>query len=247
MNYKKLYDRIISNAQSLKQDRLIEGYTENHHIIPDSLGGSRKSTNMVRLTAREHFICHYLLTKIYKKESFEWYKMINAFMMMKASSCYNSTRYFNSRLYESKRVDFSNMMKIQQNGVKNSQFGSIWIYNLELKISKKIKKEELPKWKQDGWLKGRKIKFDKVIVVCENCEKSFEQATKERFCSDSCRKAESNKINNAKEQLFIELYDEHRNTSKVLKMMGYQKNAGGINRWSKKILEKYKSRYTSIG
>ncbi len=41
-------------------------------------------------------------------------------------------------------------------GKKNSQYGTMWIYNLELKISKKISKGDLI---PDGWLKGRKIKF----------------------------------------------------------------------------------------
>ena len=49
--------------------------------------------------------------------------------------------------------------KIYQKGERNSQYGTIWIYNLELKESKKIKKDDFPNWKQDGWLKGRKMKF----------------------------------------------------------------------------------------
>jgi hypothetical protein len=45
---------------------------------------------------------------------------------------------------------------ILQSGEKNSQFGKRWIFNNELKISKKISKNEiLP----DGWNEGRKIKF----------------------------------------------------------------------------------------
>lgn len=41
-------------------------------------------------------------------------------------------------------------------GEKNSQYGTRWIHSLDLKISKKIKKEDsLP----EGWTEGRKIKF----------------------------------------------------------------------------------------
>lgn len=36
---------------------------ERHHVLPRSLGGTNKKTNITRLTAREHFICHLLLTK----------------------------------------------------------------------------------------------------------------------------------------------------------------------------------------
>jgi hypothetical protein len=43
---------------------LPEPYTERHHIIPKSIGGSDDQSNLVRLTAREHFICHLLLPKM---------------------------------------------------------------------------------------------------------------------------------------------------------------------------------------
>ena len=43
-----------------------------------------------------------------------------------------------------------------QKGSGNSQFGTMWIHNLELKESKRIKKTDpIP----EGWIKGRKIKF----------------------------------------------------------------------------------------
>ena len=42
-------------------------------------------------------------------------------------------------------------------GEKNSQYGTCWITNGEIK--KKIKKEELVKYISNGWRKGRKIKF----------------------------------------------------------------------------------------
>jgi len=46
-----------------------------------------------------------------------------------------------------------------QQGTGNSQFGTMWIHNLEEKLSKKIKKDELPEYESIGWLKGRKMKF----------------------------------------------------------------------------------------
>jgi len=44
-----------------------------------------------------------------------------------------------------------------QQGEKNSQYGTCWIYND--KESKKIKKEQLEEYISLGWIKGRKIKF----------------------------------------------------------------------------------------
>lgn len=45
---------------------------------------------------------------------------------------------------------------VRQSGSGNSQYNTMWIYNLELKISKKINKDDII---PDGWNKGRKLKF----------------------------------------------------------------------------------------
>jgi 5-methylcytosine-specific restriction endonuclease McrA len=58
--YTTWYNSIINKAK----DRTINGYTEKHHIIPSSLGGSNDTDNLVKLTPREHFVCHLLLTKM---------------------------------------------------------------------------------------------------------------------------------------------------------------------------------------
>ena len=58
--YSHWYTRIVNNAKN----RMIDGYIEKHHIIPRSLNGTDDKDNIVELTAREHFICHLLLTKM---------------------------------------------------------------------------------------------------------------------------------------------------------------------------------------
>jgi hypothetical protein len=59
--YTKWYYNIISNANT----RLTKNtYTESHHIIPKSLGGSNEAHNLVNLTAKEHYMCHRLLPKM---------------------------------------------------------------------------------------------------------------------------------------------------------------------------------------
>lgn len=50
--------------------------------------------------------------------------------------------------------------KGKYSGKGNPSYGTIWIHNLDLKESKKIKKEDFSEWVSVGWLKGRKIKFD---------------------------------------------------------------------------------------
>jgi hypothetical protein len=64
MNYIKQYNNIISNAKQQNRSKKL-GYFEKHHIIPKSLGGDNSKENLVLLTAKEHFTCHHLLTKIH--------------------------------------------------------------------------------------------------------------------------------------------------------------------------------------
>lgn len=78
MNYNKLYELII-NKHGLKV-KPKDVYTERHHIIPKSIGGSNDKENLVYLQARVHFICHRLLCKIYKdsdKLKFAFWAMCN--------------------------------------------------------------------------------------------------------------------------------------------------------------------------
>jgi len=56
--YTKWYFNIIRNAAASTR------YVEKHHIIPRCIGGTNRRENIVSLTAREHFICHLLLTKM---------------------------------------------------------------------------------------------------------------------------------------------------------------------------------------
>jgi hypothetical protein len=60
--YSKCYYNIINRAKS--RELSPNTYTEKHHIIPKSCGGDNSSANLVKLTAREHYICHLLLPKM---------------------------------------------------------------------------------------------------------------------------------------------------------------------------------------
>jgi hypothetical protein len=98
--YTRWYNNIIENAKS----RIIDGYIERHHIQPRSLGGTDNKDNLVDLTAREHFICHWLLTKMHIGE--ERGKMINALYLMQGKNQYQD-RYINSKVYETLRKEYA--------------------------------------------------------------------------------------------------------------------------------------------
>lgn len=101
--YTTWYYSIIDKAQH----RTINEYVEKHHIIPKTLGGNNDKINLVKLTAREHFICHLLLTKML--EGKERQKMVYALhMLSNAKNIDQQSRYIpSSKLYEYERKIFS--------------------------------------------------------------------------------------------------------------------------------------------
>ena len=67
MDYRKIYIKIIRNAKNQNRRKCDGNYYEQHHILPKSLFPfwAKRKSNLVLLTAREHFFVHELLTKIY--------------------------------------------------------------------------------------------------------------------------------------------------------------------------------------
>lgn len=101
--YNRWYNLITERART----RVLKDYTEKHHIQPRSLGGTDDKNNLVDLTAREHFICHWLLTKMYTGEAKA--KMIYALNGMKRSNTF-AQRYetkITARVYENLKKEFS--------------------------------------------------------------------------------------------------------------------------------------------
>lgn len=78
MNYQKIYDALIRRGQS----RILEGYSEKHHILPRCMGGTDDVINIVVLTPEEHYLCHLLLVKIYPDNI----RLVKAAMFMVSSS-----------------------------------------------------------------------------------------------------------------------------------------------------------------
>lgn len=61
MNYQAVYDRLMQRSFG----RVIEGYTERHHILPRCLDGGDKEANIAVLTAEEHYVAHQLLVRLH--------------------------------------------------------------------------------------------------------------------------------------------------------------------------------------
>lgn len=97
MNYQKIYDSIIHNAQVQERTKDID-YYERHHIIPTALGGLDNKSNTVLLTAREHFVCHWLLYKM--TNGIDKSKMAHAWFSMCRRSDGQKREKISSKKYE---------------------------------------------------------------------------------------------------------------------------------------------------
>ena len=97
--YSLWYNSIINKAKSQERSKKDGNYYEKHHIIPKSLGGNNDEINLVLLTYREHFICHWLLTKMVDDIILKR-KMYNSFYIMSISNKKLKKRIFSSHLYE---------------------------------------------------------------------------------------------------------------------------------------------------
>ena len=118
--YSTWYFNIIKNAQLRT---IVEGYYEKHHIIPKCLGGTNLPENIVKLTGREHFICHWLLTKmlVNKKQK---YQMWNAFSSMLYRENPNQERYkVTSKIFENIKKEGAKIKSWKMTGEKHPMYG----------------------------------------------------------------------------------------------------------------------------
>jgi len=197
MNYQRIHDAIINRART----RTLYGYYEQHHVIPRCLGGTDDKENLVKLTAREHFIVHKLLVEIYPTHS----KLVYAYWMMSrniSNSKYKREYKISSRDYEYARKLFSEVSSKQQRGKtlseehkkKLSEAAKTRKTRIPIKHSAETKQLLSSLWKSttrsaedrkkisDGQ-RGKKRK----IVTCPHCGKSGGNNGMTKWHFDNCK------------------------------------------------------------
>ena len=152
MDYTKIYNQIIKRAQNRK----LEGYVEKHHIVPKCIRGLDVKENIVKLTAREHFLCHMLLCEIHPLE----YKLKHALFLMAIGKqkVREKTYVIGSRVYERLKTEYSEMLtgKPQTQETKNKKSKSM------LDVWSGKTKEEMSEIGQKRWNTRKKNGTDKV-------------------------------------------------------------------------------------
>lgn len=151
--YTNWYSSIIENSL----DKNIPTYTERHHIVPKSFAKElsiidiHSPENLVNLTAKEHFICHRLLTKMFqgafkRKMSYAIHRLTYSQNGRKRES------YVSSRHYEIVRKQHSANLT----GEGNPMFGKSHSPETKEKIREKAKKRRASKELKDHYSKIRK-------------------------------------------------------------------------------------------
>jgi hypothetical protein len=181
-----------------KSRTLTEGYTETHHIIPKSLGGLNQPSNLSVLTGREHFLCHWLLTKMIKGPYV--HKMNKALLIM------SSRNKISSRLYEklgenTRGVPMSQESKQKLSQTKKLKNHTPWNKGVprteqeKKSISKACLEARLTK---PVWNKGKKHSLEtlerirekavrRTNITCKHCNMSCSPSNHKRWHGDNCK------------------------------------------------------------
>lgn len=154
MNYQKIYNQLIEKRQQI----LVEGYSERHHIIPRCMGGSDSAENLVRLTAREHFIAHVLLVKIYRNAS-----------LMHAANMMSNFKKCTSKKYSWLKKLRSENYKGELNGMHKSKKQEYW--------------NEFAKIAKERWSGGRNPKAKKWLLISPAGEEIYVDGNIQEVCS----------------------------------------------------------------
>jgi hypothetical protein len=168
--YTRWYLDLVSSRQNRIKNE--NEYYENHHIIPKSLGGANNTENLVLLTAKEHFLAHWLLTKCV--DTHHTFKMLKALHKMTQSSenhkriiaswQYEVARKANRLAQSGKKMSEANKQKLIEahTGKKRSQ-------ESRMKMSLAAKGKPKAKWTEERKAERRGKKHS-----IETCKKKSE-------------------------------------------------------------------------
>lgn len=112
MNYRRIYNELIMRGWRRTN---LDGYCEKHHIIPKCIGGGNEVSNLVKLTAEEHFIAHLLLTRMYPEDL----KLASAIFLM--SHRKNMRAINNNKIYSKFKEAYSKSVSDREKGIPRTK------------------------------------------------------------------------------------------------------------------------------
>jgi hypothetical protein len=174
MNYTQNYYDYINYVKTLGRIKLKKNdpdyiYYELHHIIPKFMSGSNDENNLVLLTAREHWLAHYLLVKMFSTSpgaiSSYWY------------ISHKNGRWVSSKDYEKMKIALAEYRDLS--GEKNGMFG---------KTHTKESKERMSKEKHRRMIEEGAGCLNKKAYHKDNEQKFFIEGTEPTGWVLGCKK-----------------------------------------------------------
>jgi len=162
MDYSKIYDQLINDAiANPKSDK----YKETHHIIPKCMGGLDIKNNLVKLTARQHFLAHWLLYKIYKTSAlvYAWHSMCR---IGPGQEC----RKINSHMFQYCKKQRSAILSATSKGKDNHFYGKTHTDEVKSKLSELQRK--LKTWE------NRSETHSRNLLISQKKSKTLEHRAK---------------------------------------------------------------------
>jgi hypothetical protein len=187
MNHLKIYENLVYSRQSLNRKKYDGIYYERHHIIPKCMGGDDTHDNLVLLSAREHFLVHWLLAKAYPTN----------FKLQCGWNAFNRSLYRPvSRYYEYARLNFiKHLIANEDRKLKNSITVSQQRWVNDGVTSTRVHYEVANKMINDGWNSGR-LYFKRTSPTKETREKMSNSNTGKQLSQDTKDKISVKSKNN---------------------------------------------------
>lgn len=198
--YKSILDKGVRDLE----------YSERHHMIPDCMNICNVSDehNLIVMTAREHFIAHQILSRIFKDNTKEYHQMnLAIFRMCHSNDDMGRQNHLiiSSRLYEKLKLKYSEAISYSNRtrklpddymkGSRNTCYGKK-LYHKDNE-QKYLLPEQIEEYESNGWIKGG-LKFTKEHR--ERISKSLTGHKASEQARENMSRAQSNKrcINNGK-------------------------------------------------
>ena len=175
--YYKYYFYIINRAKS--RALLPNTKIEKHHIIPRSMGGTNDDHNIVKLSAREHFVCHRLLPKFTKDKART--KMLYAIWKM----CHSTKARKES--FKLTARTYSTIKEAMKNSRTSEDFTPEW----RAKIS--ASRTGQPTWNkgirrtEEEKAKMREGHSKREHIECSHCGRTIDKPNFTRYHGDKCK------------------------------------------------------------
>lgn len=184
--YCNIIDRALLRASTRSEAKIKLGYTEGHHILPKcfKLGGENDKSNIAYLSAKEHFIVHRLLTKMFSNTKYTC-------QMENAISKFLSNNRYQNRILTSSQYDICRKYAAKSQSSK--------IVSDETKLKQSIIRKGKPTWnKGKTGLKSNPCSSERAKNISESrkltlklkciyCNKETDPGNYKRFHDSNCK------------------------------------------------------------